>query len=69
MPRDEAKGYVDVVAAVAEFVNAIRALDQGPIWPPRGVLAMFVDRNANQQLIGGVEFTKGEPSENIRIFA
>jgi len=42
-----AKGYIDDAAAPAEFVQAIRAVDQGSVWAPRRVLSMFIERVSN----------------------
>jgi DNA-binding NarL/FixJ family response regulator len=39
-----AKGYVDEAAAPAEFVQAIRVVNQGSVWAPRHVLSMFIER-------------------------
>jgi DNA-binding NarL/FixJ family response regulator len=39
-----AKGYVDEAAAPAEFVQAIRVVNQGSVWAPRRVLSMFIER-------------------------
>jgi len=39
-----ANGYVDEAAAPLEFVQAIRMVDQGSVWVPRRVLAMFIER-------------------------
>jgi len=39
-----AKGYVDEAAAPAEFVQAIRVVNQGSVWAPRKVLSMFIER-------------------------
>ena len=35
-----AKGYVDEAASPAEFVQAIRIVNQGSVWAPRRVLSM-----------------------------
>src|SRR5438477_4976749 len=35
-----AKGYVDEAATPAEFVQAIRIVNQGSVWAPRRVLSM-----------------------------
>jgi len=39
-----AKGYVDDAVSPAEFVQAIRVVNQGSVWAPRRVLSMFIDR-------------------------
>src|SRR5712692_11000245 len=39
-----AKGYVDEAASPAEFVQAIRAVNQGSVWAQRRVLSMFIER-------------------------
>ncbi|MBV9573063.1 MAG: response regulator transcription factor [Acidobacteriales bacterium] len=39
-----AKGYVDEAAPAAEFVQAIRMVNQGSVWAPRHVLSMFIER-------------------------
>ncbi|MGH9513684.1 MAG: LuxR C-terminal-related transcriptional regulator [Terriglobales bacterium] len=39
-----AKGYVDEAASPAEFVQAIRIVNQGSVWAPRHVLSMFIER-------------------------
>jgi DNA-binding NarL/FixJ family response regulator len=39
-----AKGYVDEAATPAEFVQAIRIVQQGSVWAPRRVLSMFIER-------------------------
>ncbi len=39
-----AKGYVDEAASPAEFVQAIRIVNQGSVWAPRRVLSMFIER-------------------------
>src|SRR5438128_9173936 len=41
-----AKGYIDDAAAPAEFVQAIRAVDQGSVWAPRRILSLFIERSA-----------------------
>src|SRR6266851_6010633 len=38
------KGYVDEAASAAEFVQAIRVVNQGSVWAPRRVLSMFIER-------------------------
>jgi len=39
-----AKGYVDEAGSPAEFVQAIRIVNQGSVWAPRRVLSMFIER-------------------------
>jgi DNA-binding NarL/FixJ family response regulator len=39
-----AKGYVDDAASPAEFVQAVRVVNQGSIWAPRGVFSMLIER-------------------------
>jgi DNA-binding NarL/FixJ family response regulator len=39
-----AKGYVDEAASPAEFVQAIRVVNEGSVWAPRRVLSMFIER-------------------------
>ena len=39
-----AKGYVDEAASPADFVMAIRIVNQGSVWAPRRVLSMFIER-------------------------
>ena len=39
-----AKGYVDEAGAAAEFIMAIRIVNQGSVWAPRRVLSMFIER-------------------------
>ena len=39
-----AKGYVEEGATPAEFVQAIRIVQQGSVWAPRRVLSMFIER-------------------------
>src|SRR5207244_13006939 len=39
-----AKGYVDEAASPAEFVQAIRVVNQGSVWAPRHVLSVFIER-------------------------
>jgi DNA-binding NarL/FixJ family response regulator len=39
-----AKGYVDEAATPAEFVQAIRVVNQGSVWAPRRVLSLFIER-------------------------
>jgi len=39
-----AKGYVDEAASPAEFVQAIRIVNEGSVWAPRKVLSMFIER-------------------------
>jgi DNA-binding NarL/FixJ family response regulator len=39
-----AKGYVDEAASPAEFVQAIRVVNEGSVWAPRHVLSLFIER-------------------------
>ena len=39
-----AKGYVDEAAGPAEFVQAIRIVNEGSVWAPRKVLSTFIER-------------------------
>ena len=39
-----AKGYVDEAASPAEFVQAIRIVNDGSVWAPRRVLSTFIER-------------------------
>src|SRR6266852_646151 len=39
-----AKGYVDEAASPAEFIQALRIVNQGSVWAPRRVLSMFIER-------------------------
>ena len=39
-----AKGYVDEAASPAEFVQALRVVNQGSVWAPRHVLSVFIER-------------------------
>jgi DNA-binding NarL/FixJ family response regulator len=39
-----AKGYVEEAASPAEFVQAIRVVNQGSVWAPRRVMSIFIDR-------------------------
>src|SRR5437588_4936233 len=39
-----AKDYVDEAASPAEFVQAIRVVNQGSVWAPRHVLSVFIER-------------------------
>jgi DNA-binding NarL/FixJ family response regulator len=39
-----AKGYVDEAATPAEFIQAIRIVNQGSVWAPRRVLSIFIER-------------------------
>jgi DNA-binding NarL/FixJ family response regulator len=39
-----AKGYVDEAATPAEFVQAVRMVNQGSVWAPRRVLSRFIER-------------------------
>src|SRR5437660_3567205 len=42
-----ANGYVDEAASPAEFVQAIRIVNQGSVWAPRKVLSMFIERGSS----------------------
>lgn len=59
-----AKGYLDEAASPAEFVQAMRVVNQGSVWAPRRVMSMFIDRvTASPGRIfpaGRVEFTERE---------
>jgi DNA-binding NarL/FixJ family response regulator len=59
-----AKGYIDEAAAPAEFVQAIRAVNQGSVWAPRRVLSLFIERVSNSPgrifPVGRVVFTDRE---------
>jgi DNA-binding NarL/FixJ family response regulator len=39
-----AKGYVDEAASPAEFVQALRIVNEGSVWAPRKVLSTFIER-------------------------
>jgi DNA-binding NarL/FixJ family response regulator len=39
-----AKGYVDEAASAAEFIQAIRIVNDGSVWAPRRVLSIFIER-------------------------
>ena len=39
-----AKGYVDEAASPAEFVQAVRVVNEGSVWAPRHVFSMFIER-------------------------
>jgi len=39
-----AKGYVDEAASAAEFIQALRIVNQGSVWAPRRVLSTFIER-------------------------
>jgi DNA-binding NarL/FixJ family response regulator len=59
-----AKGYVDEAASPAEFVQAIRVVNQGSVWAPRQVLSLFIERvsSASGRIFpaGRVTFTDRE---------
>jgi DNA-binding NarL/FixJ family response regulator len=59
-----AKGYVDEAAPSGEFVQAIRAVNQGFVWAPRKVLSMFIERVSSGSLrtcaAGRIDFTTRE---------
>jgi DNA-binding NarL/FixJ family response regulator len=42
-----ATGCVDAAALPADFVQAIRIVNQGSIWAPRRILSMFIERVSN----------------------
>jgi DNA-binding NarL/FixJ family response regulator len=56
------KGYLHEAASASEFVQAIRTVNQGLVWAPRRVLAMFVDRSclASRKALGRPQFTARE---------
>jgi DNA-binding NarL/FixJ family response regulator len=56
------KGYLHEAAPASEFVQAIRTVNQGLVWAPRRVLAMFVDRSclASRKALGRPQFTARE---------
>jgi DNA-binding NarL/FixJ family response regulator len=39
-----ATGYVDAAASPADFVRAVRIVNQGSVWAPRRVLSLFIER-------------------------
>jgi len=39
-----AKGYVDEAASPADFIMAMRIVNQGSVWAPRRVLSTFIER-------------------------
>lgn len=41
-----AKGYMDEGASAAEFVQAIRIVNQGSLWVSRRILKMFIERTS-----------------------
>jgi DNA-binding NarL/FixJ family response regulator len=51
-----AKGYVDEAAGPAEFVMAIRIVNEGSVWAPRKVLSTFIERVSTSQ---GRNFANG----------
>jgi DNA-binding NarL/FixJ family response regulator len=59
-----AKGYVDEAASPAEFVQAVRVVNQGSVWAPRRVFSMFIERvssaAAHSFLAGRATFTVRE---------
>ncbi len=58
-----AKGYVDEASTPAEFVQAIRAVNQGSVWAARRVMSLFIDRvSASGRIFpaGRVTFTARE---------
>lgn len=56
------KGYLHEAAPASEFVQAIRTVNQGLVWAPRRVLAMFVDRSCltSRKAPGRPQFTARE---------
>ena len=56
------KGYLHEAAPVPDFVQAIRTVNQGLVWAPRRVLAMFVDRSCltSKKALGRPQFTARE---------
>jgi DNA-binding NarL/FixJ family response regulator len=42
-----ARGYISESASSAEFARAIRIVNQGSIWAPRGVVATLIERAAD----------------------
>src|SRR6516165_796768 len=59
-----AKGYVDEAASPAEFVQAIRVVNEGSVWAPRRVLSLFIERVSSSPgrifPVGRVSFTDRE---------
>ena len=59
-----AKGYVDEAAPAAEFVQAIRMVNEGLVWAPRRVLSMFIDQASSPSRrafpFGRIDFTTRE---------
>jgi DNA-binding NarL/FixJ family response regulator len=59
-----AKGYVEEAASPAEFVQAIRVVNQGSVWAPRRILSMFIERVTSSPgrifPAGRVSFTERE---------
>jgi DNA-binding NarL/FixJ family response regulator len=59
-----AKGYVDEAATPAEFVQALRIVQQGSVWAPRRVLSTFIERVSSSPgrifPAGRVTFTQRE---------
>jgi DNA-binding NarL/FixJ family response regulator len=59
-----AKGYVDEAAPAAEFVQAIRMVNQGLVWAPRRVLSLFIDQASSPSRrafpFGRIDFTTRE---------
>ena len=46
-----AKGYVDEAASAAEFIQAIRMVNQGLVWVPRRILSIFIDRASSSSRV------------------
>ena len=59
-----AKGYVDEAASPAEFIQAMRLVNQGSVWAPRRVVSIFVERVTSSpgriSPVGRVTFTDRE---------
>ena len=59
-----AKGYVDEAAPAAEFVQAIRMVNEGLVWAPRRVLSKFIDQASSPSRrafpFGRIDFTTRE---------
>jgi DNA-binding NarL/FixJ family response regulator len=65
-----AKGCVDEVASIDEFVRAIRTVLAGSVWAPRRVLAMFVEqasRTSGQGVSVGERRFTGREQEVLRM--
>jgi len=58
-----AKGYVDEAASAAEFIQALRIVNQGSVWAPRRVLSTFIERVSSSPAAsspGRITFTDRE---------